>query len=482
MTSTPTVTTNATRDLAAYIVDFQWADVPASTQRRVLDITVDGVAAGLFGSQLPWSRKAVDGLARLGSSGMASVWGHGRSMGLEHAAMLNSSFIQGFELDDYHEFGPMHVAAAIVPPVLAWAESAATPPDPDELLAALAVGMEVGPRLGITIGAYDLLDRGWHCGVIYGSLAAAAALARLAKLDVDQTEDALGIAATQASGLMAAQYEGMVKRIQHGFAARAGLVAVALASAGYTGIKNVLERPYGGFSSTFTPGRDIDWRGMVAGLGTGWEIERDALKAYSCYGGIHPSLDGVKAWMAQGLLTAENLRHLEITVPKTLHEHAAWELRPETWTVIGAQMNIRYSVAACIVTGDAFVDAFLPQRSTDPRIWRCMEKISVRKDDAWQDRITERRTMRATKLELTDSAGDRHELIVESATGTTAHPLTSEQVRAKASRLLGYVSASAGEASGVVDALYRLPEPGSLMGVMDALAADRTMHADRYGF
>ena len=279
MTSTPTVTTNATRDLAAYIVDFQWADVPASTQRRVLDITVDGVAAGLFGSQLPWSRKAVDGLARLGSSGMASVWGHGRSMGLEHAAMLNSSFIQGFELDDYHEFGPMHVAAAIVPPVLAWAESAATRPDPDELLAALAVGMEVGPRLGITIGAYDLLDRGWHCGVIYGSLAAAAALARLAKLDVDQTEDALGIAATQASGLMAAQYEGMVKRIQHGFAARAGLVAVALASAGYTGIKNVLERPYGGFSSTFTPGRDIDWRGMVAGLGTGWEIERDALKA-----------------------------------------------------------------------------------------------------------------------------------------------------------------------------------------------------------
>ena len=90
--------------------------------------------------------------------------------------------------------------------------------------------------------------------------------------------------------------------------------------------------------------------------------------------------------------------------------------------------------------------------------------------------------MRATKLELTDSAGDRHELIVESATGTTAHPLTSEQVRAKASRLLAYVSTDASSASDVVDALYRLPEPGSLMGVMDALSADRTMHADRYGF
>ena len=78
--------------------------------------------------------------------------------------------------------------------------------------------MEIGPRLGIAIGAYDLLGRGWHCGVIYGSLASAAALARLARLDVERTEEALGMAATQASGLMSAQFEGDVKRLQHGFA------------------------------------------------------------------------------------------------------------------------------------------------------------------------------------------------------------------------------------------------------------------------
>ncbi len=473
---------SSTKDLAKYIAEFQWSDVPERVQRRVLDITVDGIGAGLFGSMLPWSTKAVDGLSRLSPSGTAAVWGYGRRMSVEHAAMLNSSFIQGFELDDYHEFGPMHVAAAIVPPVLAWAESADELPATEDLLAALAVGMEVGPRLGIAIGAYELLNAGWHCGVIYGSLAAAAACARLARLDAAQTEDALGIAATQASGLMSAQYEGMVKRIQHGFAARAGLVAAALAQAGYTGIKDVLDRPYGGFSSTFAPGRDIDWQAMVDGLGNSWEIERDALKAYSCYGGIHPSLDALKGWMADGTLSVATLDRLDITLPKTLYEHAAWDLRPDAWTVIGAQMNIRYSLAACIVTGDAFVDAYLPERAADPEIWRCMERISIHQDPAWQARTVERRTMRATKVELLTTDGERHETIVEAATGTTANPLSTEQVAAKATRLLGYVSANPDEAKALVEALYRLPEPGALSDVLAALASDRTGSRERYGF
>lgn len=474
--------TGATRDLADYIVGFRWDDVPAATQQRVLDIAVDGVGAGMYGSLLPWSVKAVDGLSRLAGSGQASVWGHGRQLGVEHAAMLNSSFIQGFELDDYHEFGPMHIASIVVPSVLAWAETSPTPIAADDLLAALAVGMEVGPRLGMAIGAYDLLARGWHCGVIYGSLAAAAACSRLARLDVARTEDALGMAATQASGLMSAQFEGDVKRIQHGFAARAGLVATALADAGYTGIKDVLEREYGGFSAVFAPGRDIDWRAMVERLGDGWEIQRYALKAYSCYGGLHPAIDGVKAWLADGTLTPATLERIVVTLPHTNYKHAGWTLERDAWTVIGAQMNMAYSLAACIATGDAFVDAFLPERSRDPEVWRLVERIEVREDDAWEARITERRTMRATKLELHTTAGSTHEAIIESATGTTAHPMRSDAVRAKATRLLAYVTADPAEAGAIIDALYALPTSGDARAVTDLLAADRTAYAGRYGF
>ena len=76
------------------------------------------------------------------------------------------------------------------------------------------------------------------------------------KLDAARFEDALGLAGTQSAGLMAAQYEAMCKRMHHGFSARNGLYAAVLAEGGYTGIKRVFERPYGGFLSTFGEGHE----------------------------------------------------------------------------------------------------------------------------------------------------------------------------------------------------------------------------------
>jgi aconitate decarboxylase len=67
-------------------------------------------------------------------------------------------------------------------------------------------------------------------------------------------EDALGIACTQACGLMSAQFESEVKRMHHGFAARNGFLAAFLAKGEYVGIKKVLERSYGGYLAMFGQG------------------------------------------------------------------------------------------------------------------------------------------------------------------------------------------------------------------------------------
>lgn len=71
-----------------------------------------------------------------------------------------------------------------------------------------------------------------------------------------ETESAIGIACTQAGALMSAQYEGMIKRAQHAFAARNGLFGALLARGGYEGMRKVFERPYGGFLAMFSAGND----------------------------------------------------------------------------------------------------------------------------------------------------------------------------------------------------------------------------------
>jgi aconitate decarboxylase len=106
---------------------------------------------------------------------------------------------------------------------------------PRFLLGAI-LGYETGPRVGLALGGLEMISRGWHSGVVFGTLSAAASAGCLYGLNAAQFEDALGIAATQSCGLMSAQFESMVKRMQHGFASRNGLTAAALAAAGYVGI------------------------------------------------------------------------------------------------------------------------------------------------------------------------------------------------------------------------------------------------------
>ena len=99
-----------------------------------------------------------------------------------------------------------------------------------------------------------MLIKGWHSRPVFSAPTTAATTAKLCDLSAAQTEDAIGIACTQASGLIAAQYKGSVKRIQHVFAARNGLLRALLARGKYSGIKKVFKRPYGGFLAMFSLG------------------------------------------------------------------------------------------------------------------------------------------------------------------------------------------------------------------------------------
>ena len=105
---------------------------------------------------------------------------------------------------------------------------------------------------------------------------------------------ALGIAGTQSSGLMAAQYGAMVKRMHAGRAAQSGLYGALLANDGFTGIVDVFEAPYGGFCTTFSRSQDrFNLDELSAGLGERFETMGIALKFYSCVGSNHTTLDAI---------------------------------------------------------------------------------------------------------------------------------------------------------------------------------------------
>src|SRR3984893_16321154 len=253
--ATPTNPNGPTGRLATWLAGTKIEDVPSTVREHAKYLLLDGIACALVGAQLPVSRKGVEAVTALDNAGASLLIGwDGRATSAPSAAMLNSSFIQGFELDDYHPLAPLHSNCLVMPAMLAATPQMGRVSGARFLLGAI-LGYETGPRVGQALGGLEMISRGWHSGVVFGTLSAAASAGTLYGLDAAGFEDALGMAATQSCGLMSAQFESMVKRMQHGFASRNGLTAAALAASGYVGIKRVFQRDYGGWR-----GRFVEWQ------------------------------------------------------------------------------------------------------------------------------------------------------------------------------------------------------------------------------
>ena len=223
------------------------------------------------------------------------------------------------------------------------------------------------------------LGQGWHSGATTGVFGAAAAAAAGLGLDEEKAVHALGIAGTQASGLMAAQYGAMVKRMHAGRAAQSGLYGAARAERGFTGIVNVFESEYGGFCTTFSNSTDrFNLKELTAGLGRTFPLMEIFLKFYSCVGGVHPTLDAIRELREKRAFTADEVEKVTVDVSQISVDHSGWKYRPEG--VTSAQLNMSYCLATMLIEGECFVDQFSEDLVADPARLAMIERIEIKHD------------------------------------------------------------------------------------------------------
>jgi hypothetical protein len=140
--------------LATWVAKTTLGDVPVSVRDRAKHLVLDGIGCALVGAQLPWSRIGVQGVTALDDAGDSVLIGwDGRATSATSAAMVNSSFIQGFELDDYHPLAPLHSNSLVLSPQdwvaaipKASSNPAASSPYSDPAAAAAARGPKTTPE------------------------------------------------------------------------------------------------------------------------------------------------------------------------------------------------------------------------------------------------------------------------------------------------------------------------------------------------
>jgi aconitate decarboxylase len=202
-----------------------------------------------------------------------------------------------------------------------------------------------------------MLTRGWHSGTTFGHAAAAAAAGKLLDLPEDVIEDALGIAFTQACGLMSAQFGSDVKRMQHGFAARNGIFAALMAEGGYIGINNIFEEPYGGSLSTFgqNSGKEPPYLvdELTKGLGETWQSDNIRVKSHASMAGTHCTIDTVADLQKEYPEQFSNLAcivSIKIEMSEVVFKHGGWKVQ-RPLSALGAQMSCLYVASVQLVDG-----------------------------------------------------------------------------------------------------------------------------------
>jgi aconitate decarboxylase len=268
----------------------------------------------------------------------------------------------------------------------------------EDFLLATIVGFEVGPRVGLGLHGSHMLTLGWHSGAVFGPSVAAAAVGKLLGLSPEQMEDALGIACTQACGLMSAQFESEVKRMQHGFATRNGLFAALLARHSYVGIKKIYEREYGGFLSTFSLGSAKEPRYLLdevaKDLGTTWKTEGILVKPYAAMAGTHCTVDCVRALQEkypERMKDLDNIERIHIEMGEAAFHHGGWKAsRPLTPT--GAQMSNAFIAATQLVDGAVLPAQFRHDSINRDALWNLVDKTTCSHNlefaTKWAQRVT----------------------------------------------------------------------------------------------
>src|SRR5712672_1896204 len=363
-----------TRKIAEFISTLTYERIPAEVRERIKLLILDSLGCAVYGADLEWCRILQASLAAVDATRTTSVWGTKLALSSPHAALINGTQVQGFELDDVHRQGVLHVGAVTLPALIAVAESHGHLTGQDFLAAAVA-GYEIGPRVGKCMGQ-EHIGQGWHSGATVGVFSAAAGAARGLRLTAEQTVHALGIAGTQSAGLMTAQYGAMVKRMHAGRSSQSGLYGALLAHNGFTGIVDVFEAPYGGFCTTFSRSNDrFNLAELSAGLGERFETMRISLKFYSCVGSNHTTLDAIRDIRKKRPFGLDELDKIVVHGSQVTVDHVGWPYRPDSMTT--AQLNLPFCVATLLIEGDVSVDQFRPDSIHDAARIAFSRKVEV---------------------------------------------------------------------------------------------------------
>ena len=429
-------------------------DLPDDVVLLARQCTLDWLAVTLAGSAEPVGAILRDEVLEQGGHPQATLIGTGQRTAAVQAALVNGTAGHALDYDDVLGTFLGHPTAPVLPAVLAVAERDGL--SGRAVVAALVAGFEAESLLGRTVvpGHYD---RGWHTTGTLGTLGAAAACAHLLDLDAERWGHALGLAATQASGVKTS-FGTMGKPFHAGKAAANGLLAASLARRGMVGSPGAFEGHLG-FALATSPGVDL---GALDAVGPDdFEIRGVLFKYHAACYLVHSTVEGVLALRGDGLV-ADDVEALAIRATPT-HRDTCDISQPAT--SLEAKFSLRYAAAVALVTGSAAEASFDEAVVGDPAVRSLLDRVEVVTDRSLDNLMATPVSARRR------SGGDRAEACVDVGLPAAVDELDRQWERlATKFRGLADPVLGAERAGHLLDLVAHLEDLPSVAPLLDACA------------
>ena len=342
-------------------------------ERRAASAFVDTAACMLAGADDPAPRAAHAGVASWGAGG-AVIAGSPHRLAAPWAALVNGTAAHALDYDDILEISNAHVSAVLVPALLALGQERGA--DGAACVDAFIVGVEVMARLGEALNP-TLYFKGWHTTSTLGAPAAAAACARLLRLDAVKATAALGLATSLASGGKR-QFGTMAKPLHAGLTAKNGILAAALAESGVSAAADAYEGARG-FVDLFTGVPRERLEAAVAAFDGPPAIERYGLwqKVYPCCGSVHRPLDALLDIRGEGGLALQAVAGIDALLAEIETHNLPYSAPADA---MQARFSLPYLLASALVDGRLALDAFTGEALARADVRTLIQRIRMRPD------------------------------------------------------------------------------------------------------
>ncbi len=343
----------------------------------------------------------------------ANIFLQCRKYPVTKAAFMNSLYGHGAELDDGNKKAMGHIGVHVIPAVFALADK--LNPTWEEVLLSLATGYEAFIRIS-SAAQPGMVRHGFHSTGMTGTLACAAACARLYRFDADGIENAIALATTLSSGLLSyGDSRPAIKPLNPGKAAENGLFAAMLVKEGVKGPTEALEGPNGWF------------RAVTDNVETEMLRNSDHLLLHDCYFKLYPSCRHTHC----GIEAAINLhKKIKIEEIKTVNVY----IYPNAIKLAGQiqfpkdsneiKFSIYYTLACALFNGSyGITEANAPDLSN--AVTKLIKKIRLISDISMEDRG---RNIRGTKVEIIKTNGEVLEETILVPKGDPERPLDRKDI------------------------------------------------------